>query len=508
MRTRAFTVGVAALSVAALLGTAGCSPGPGGDSGGDKLTVARTGDIDLLDPARATAFQTVQTMGLVYDTLIDTDDTGKLVPGLAEKWDAKDPRKVVLTLRDDVTFHDGTKLTAADAKATLARNLDKATASVTRSYLLNIEKIDAAGQTLTLTMAQPDASLLTALTYTGNSVLAAKDITGGKVGKQVNGTGPFRWQEWKQGQQLTLARNDKYWNEAPKIKTVEFRVIPDEASIVNGMKAGSFHLGLVSDPAVAKQATGDSITLTNQPTTSYHVLQLNAQRGPLQKMSVRQAIACAVDRQEVVDTVYFGKAKVTGPITSPAYDFSPTDGLPCKPGDLTKAKQLLAQDGYGKGFTLKTIVMIGEYNTSTNIAQVLQSQLAKIGVTLKLERQQTNVYVPNWKEGKFDAAVALNGGSTDPYLQYNRYFTAGGSLAVPAGFASEDLDKMLRAANTVTDEAERKKIFKELQRLLLIQSPWVWLFRNQMYYVTSNKVEGFKSLPTESLEYLSRASLS
>lgn len=508
MRTRAFTVGVAALGVVALLGTSACNPGPSDQGGGDKLTVARTGDIDLLDPARATAFQTVQTMGLVYDTLIDTDDSGKLVPGLAEKWDAKDPRKIVLTLRDGVTFHDGTKLTAADAKATLVRNLDKATASVTRSYLLNIEKIDASGQTLTLTMAQPDASLLTALTYTGNSILAAKDITGGKVGKEVNGTGPFRWQEWKQGQQLTLAGNAKYWNKAPKLKTVEFRVIPDEASIVNGMKAGSFHLGLVSDPAVAKQATGDKITLTDQATTSYHVLQLNAQRGPLQKMSVRQAIACAVDRQEVVDTVYFGKAQVTGPITSPAYDFSTTDGLPCKPGDLTKAKQLLAQDGYGKGFTLKTIVMIGEYNTSTNIAQVLQSQLAKIGVKLQLERQQTNVYVPNWKEGKFDAAVALNGGSTDPYLQYNRYFTSGGSLAVPAGFASEDLDKILRAANTVTDEAEREKIFKDLQKVLLIQSPWVWLFRNQMYYVTSKNVEGFKALPTESLEYLSRTSLS
>ncbi|MGH3655953.1 MAG: ABC transporter substrate-binding protein, partial [Micromonosporaceae bacterium] len=267
-------------------------------------------------------------------------------------------------------------------------------------------------------------------------------------------------------------------------------------------------LGLLSDPAVARQIKGEKAKLLAQPTTSYHVLQLNSKRGPLKKLEVRQAIACAVDRDEIVDTVYFGEAKVTGPITSPAYPYDATDGLPCEPGDTEAAKKLLAKAGHPKGFTLDTILMIGVYDTSTNIAQALQAQLKKIGVNLKLDRQQTNVYVPNWKEAKFDAAVALNGGSTDPYLLYNRYFTSDGSLTTAAAYGSDKLDTLLRAGNATTDEAERKRIFGDLQKQLLHDSPWVWLFRNQMHYATGPKVRGFKSLPTESLEYLHKTSLS
>ncbi|MGH3750583.1 MAG: ABC transporter substrate-binding protein, partial [Micromonosporaceae bacterium] len=265
---------------------------------------------------------------------------------------------------------------------------------------------------------------------------------------------------------------------------------------------------LLTDPAVAKQINGGKAKLITQPTTSYHVLQLNSKRGPLRELEARQAIACAVDRDDVNDAVYFGKAQVTGPITSPAYDFSETDGLPCEPGDTEAAKKLLAKAGHPKGFSLDTIVMIGEYDTSTNIAQVLQSQLEKIGVTLNLERQQTNVYVDNWSSAKFDAAVALNGGSTDPYLIYNRYFTSDGSLTTPAAYGSDKLDTLLRDSNASTDEAEREQIFGDLQQQLLHDSPWVWLFRNQMHYAASTKLTGFKSLPTESLEHLRNASLS
>ncbi|MGH3662411.1 MAG: ABC transporter substrate-binding protein [Micromonosporaceae bacterium] len=510
-RTRAIGAGLAALCVATSLATA-CSPNAQGDQSSDTLVVARTGDLDVLDPSRATAFQTVQTMGLVYDTLIDTDDEGNLKPGLAEKWDDSDPESITFTLRDGVTFHNGEKLTAEDAKATLERNLDPETKSVVSSYLANIDSVEAPDETtLTINLKQPDASLLTGLSYTGNSILSAKDIEAGTVGKGakgVNGTGPFAWEDWKQGQKLVLAANKKHWGGAPEASTVEFRVIPDEASIASGMKAGSFHLGLLTDPAVAKQINGGKAKLITQPTTSYHVLQLNSKRGPLRELEARQAIACAVDRDDVNDAVYFGKAQVTGPITSPAYDFSETDGLPCEPGDTEAAKKLLAKAGHPKGFSLDTIVMIGEYDTSTNIAQVLQSQLEKIGVTLNLERQQTNVYVDNWSSAKFDAAVALNGGSTDPYLIYNRYFTSDGSLTTPAAYGSDKLDTLLRDSNASTDEAEREQIFGDLQQQLLHDSPWVWLFRNQMHYAASTKLTGFKSLPTESLEHLRNASLS
>jgi peptide/nickel transport system substrate-binding protein len=500
---RTWLAAITASLVVAAGGLAACSPNPAGDKNKNSLTIARTGDIDLLDPARATAFQTTQTLALVYDTLLTTDDSGKLAPGLATTWTVAG-NAVTFALRTNVKFHDGTPFTAADVKATIERDLDPKTSSVVRSYLKVITAVDTPDdKTVVLTLKHPDTSLLTALTYVGTSIVAAKDIKAGTVAQKPNGTGPYKWAQWVQNQRLDLDANSAYWGGQPKNDGLEFRVIPDEASIVSGMKAHSFDFGLLSDPAVARQvSTGSDVQVINEPTLSYHVLQLNGRRGPLTNIKARQAIACAIDRQQVAATVYFGHATVTGPITSPAYPYDATSGLPCMPGDVVAAKKLLAESGNPNGFTLHTIVATGEYSTSTNIAQVLQSQLAAIGVKLQIDRQQTNVYVPNWTKANFDAAVALNGGSVDPYLQYSRYFTTEGSLKVPAGLADPKLDQLLTQGNAATDQASRKQVFGQLQQTLLTDSPWVWLFRNQVYYLTAKGVTGFKPLPTESLHYL------
>ena len=104
-------------------------------------------------------------------------------------------------------------------------------------------------------------------------------------------------------------------------------MIPSESSILAGMRAGRFQLGIVSDPSVAKQAEGgDGMKLVKQPTLAYHALMLNGRRGPLKNVKVRQAISCAIDRQQVVDTAAFGDGEVTGPITSPAFTYDDTAG--------------------------------------------------------------------------------------------------------------------------------------------------------------------------------------
>lgn len=510
-KTRHLRAQLAAATVCVAVAVAGCNPSSeAGDGEGDggPFIVARTGDIDVRDPARATAFQTVQTLDLVFDTLIETNDAGELEPSLATEWEVSgDGRTVTLTLREGVTFHNGATFTAADAKATLDRVMDPETGSVVASNLVNVAEVRADGDTtLVLELKKPDASLLNVLSSVGTAILDEDDIKAGTVEREVNGTGPFRWGSWEQGQQVTIKANEDYWGDVPQLDTVEMRVIPDESSILSGMRAGSFDLGIVSDPSVANQADPEAMQVLSQPTLSYHVLQLNGRRGPLQKLGVRQAIACAIDRQQVVDTAYFGQGEVTGPITSPAYDLDPTAGLPCDPPDLDAARDLLARAGYADGLTLETIVMVGEYATATNIAQSVQGQLSKIGVQLELKQQQTNVYVDNWLAADFDAAVALNGGSTDPYLMYGRYYTDGASLADPAGLSDPGLDQLLQEANSTTDEAQRQQIFTQLQEELLRLSPWVWLQHNQSYYLVANDVEGFKALTTESLEYLTVAS--
>jgi peptide/nickel transport system substrate-binding protein len=501
-------VRLAVLLVVAALAAAGCNPNSGSSGEGERgpFIVARTADIDTRDPATATAFQTVQTLDLVYETLVETTDEGDLQPSLATDWQVSDDgTTVTLTLRKGVRFHNGAAFTAADAKASLDRVLDPDTGSVVASYLANVRTVRADGDhTLVIELARPDTALLNVLSFVGNSILDSEDIEAGTVARQVNGTGPFRWGSWEQGQQVTLAANQAYWGEVPRLDTVEMRVIPDESSILSGMRADSFDLGVVTDPSVVNQADTDEMQVLSQPTLSYHVLQLNAQRGPLSKLPVRQAIACAIDRRQVVQQAYFGEGEVTGPITSPGYQYAATEGLPCEPPDVGTARELLAQAGHPDGISLQTIVMVGEYSTATNVAQSVQGQLEQIGVELELQQQQTNVYVDNWLNANYDAAVALNGGATDPYVMYGRYFSENASLAKPAGLSDPTLDQLLQQANATADQAQRQQLFQQLQQELLRLSPWVWLQHNQSYYLLGEDVEGFQARSTESLEYLTQ----
>jgi len=505
-----------ALAAIVLLPAAACSPAGSGDedgsgAGGQDATVvvARTGDIDVLDPHKATAFQTVQTLSLVYDRLVTTDAKGTIVPALAEKWElAPDATSVTFTLRDGVTWHDGDPFTAADVKATIERILDEESAAVARSNLAMISGVETPDdKTVSLTLSSPNAAILYALSSTNASILHDKDITAATVDREPNGTGPFRFGEWAQGQQLTLEPNSKYFGGAPKIGRLQFRVIPSESSILAGMRAGRFQLAAVSDPSIAEQADGsDRMELVKQPTLAYHALMLNGRRGPLKDVRVRQAIACAIDRQQVVDTAAFGDGQVTGPITSPAFTYDELEGLPCTPGDTAAARQLLVDAGQGDGFTLTTIVQTGEYATAGGEAENLQAQLGEIGVKLDLQQLASATYVKQWLAADFDAAVALNGGSSDPYLMYGRYFTEGGSLAGPAGLESKELADLLVQGNGTTDDGARQEIYAELQQKLLELSPWVWMFRGDAYYLVGDDLTGFQARPDEALSSLGTAS--
>ena len=480
----------AAPSSGAAAGASSPAPAPGGGT----FVVARTGDVDQLDPQKATAFQTVATLGLVYSRLVALDDKGKVVPDLATKWTTSaDGKSVTFTLRSGVTWQDGDPFTAADVKASIARILDEKTAAVARSNLKSITAVDAVGtDQVKLTLAAPSTALLYSLASVNSAILHAKDITANTIAKTPDGTGPFSWTKWDQGQQVVLTANQKYFGGAPKIGTLQFRVIPAESSIVSGMKAGAFQLGLLSDPTVADNAgSSDKFKLVKQPTLAYHALMLNGRKGPLKDVKVRQAIACAVDRDQVVKTAANGDGTVTGPITSPGFQFSPTQGLPCTPGDTAAAKALLTQAGYGNGFTLNTIVETGEYATAVAEGQNLQSQLKAIGITLQLKQLTTDPYVKAWLAADFDAAVALNGGSYDPYLMYGRYYTTGGSLAIPAGLDSPTLAELLVKGNTSTSDAERQTIYQNLQQELLKESPWVWMFRSDDYYLVGSGASTF-----------------
>ncbi len=476
-------------------------------AGTGTLVVGITSDVDQLFPWKATQFQAVAVLGNIYGTLTELDQDLNVVPGIAESWEASaDGTTLTFHLRDGVTFHDGTPLTSADVKASLEGILDEANAAVARSTLASVTKVDAPDpSTVVLTLAGPDAGLLAGLATVNMAILPA-GATEAALSTQPNGTGPFTFTGRTPNESIDLAANPSYWGDAPKLAGVQFRIIPDETSIVAGIQAGNVNLAVLNDPLVAQNAESDGISITRTPQLAYHVLQLNAAKAPLDDLNVRLAISCAIDRQTVLDTAALGEGEITGPITSPAYRSDP-NARPCPTRDLDKAKAYLAAAGKADGLTIKTIVSEGEYATAVNEAQNVQAQLADAGITLDIETMDIDTYVKRWLAADFETAIALNGGRPDPDGMYGRYFTSAGNLNKVAGFSSPELDQLFAQGKATIDPAARKPIYDQISKYLEDNAVWVWLFTSDNYTAQTPNVSGFVPMANNSLQYLRQTSL-
>lgn len=496
--------------LALVLAASGCTPpqadrssGKDEPSSGGRLAIARSGDIDNLDPHLATAFQTLEALELVYDTLLELDPKQNVKPGLATKWEYSDDGKTLtLTLRDGVKFHDGDAFDSADVKASIERILDEETAAVVRTNLLSIADVQTPDPTtVVLSLSEADGTLPAALTATNTAIISDAAIKAGTVAKEPNGTGPFRFGKWSQGQSLALEANKDYWGEGPFIDAVDIRVVPEESSILAGLRADEYQIGIVGDPAIIQQV-GDDLKVERTPEMGYFPFFLNSERGPLKDRRVRQAIACAVDREEIIKAAVFGEGKPTGPFSSPKIDAGVFDGLPCDKTDPDLAKELLAEAGYADGFSIETIAIQGENAAAVNVGQSLQAQLERVGVRMKLVPLETNVYVKRWLKADFDSALSANGASVDPQITYAKYFTSAGNFQHVAKLSSERLDQLFAQGKAETDPQRRAEIYAEISRLLLQESPWVWLFTGFKYQVLQPEISGFVPTPTGSLKSL------
>ncbi|MGH8915381.1 MAG: ABC transporter substrate-binding protein, partial [Acidimicrobiia bacterium] len=217
--------------------------------GGGTIVVGRTGDIDNLDPHLATAFQTIDALELVYDSLTELDAELNVQPGLASEWEYNDDgTELTFHLREGVTFHDGQPLTSADVVASLERILDEATGAVVRTNLLSISEIAAPDDlTVVLTLSVPDATLPAALTDLNTAILSAESIENGSAATEPNGTGPFSFVNWTQGQEVELDAFDDYWGEGPFVEGILIRVVPEEQSMLAALQAGEVHLGVMGN---------------------------------------------------------------------------------------------------------------------------------------------------------------------------------------------------------------------------------------------------------------------
>lgn len=496
---------ISGIALTALLASAAIAT----PAGAATLRMAWAQDATGLDPQKQTAFSSQRLLELIYEPLVRLDATLQVVPAIADSWEfAADGLTLTFKLNPKAKFSSGAPVTSEDVKASFARILDEATAAATRANFLSISGMDTPdATTIVFHLSQPDAPILVAMATINAAIVPAAEIAAGTIGTKALGSGPFKLDQWNPNASEVLSPNADWAGGKTGVDGITISVLPDETAILASLRAGQTDFALLNDPLVATLVPDEpSLQLNRVPGLAYNVLQLNPSRKPMDNLQVRQAISCAVNRQEIIDTALVGEGKVTGPLTMPAYASDPST-LFCYSQDVEKAKQLMRDAGFADGFSATVIAATGEPPVASSEAQVLQSQLAAIGIKLDIKMMELNVYVDAWLKGDFDMAVAQNGGRPDPFPMYNRYFTKDGNLLKVSNYVDDTLDGLMQEGRKETDPAKRKEIFAKFEAHLAEMSPWVWLSTSYSYTAQLKTVHGFEPSPTGTLYSLSKVTL-
>jgi peptide/nickel transport system substrate-binding protein len=468
---------------------------------GGVLIGARTSDMVGLDPHTSPAFASRRIFELVYNTLVRFDENMAVAPELAESWDISDDGlTVTFKLRSGVTFHNGDEFTSEDVKYNFERILNEETGAVARSFFVGITEIEAPDPlTVVMHLESPNAALLNNMANSSVSIVSKNVAEAGSLGTELIGTGPFKLAEWEADNFMRFEAFEDFFLEGiPLLDGIEMRVIPDESSILAGLRAGTIDWAEIQDPKVAILVSGEeSLNLARATSLSYHLLGLNSAREPFTDERVRQAISCAIDRQQVIDVSSLGEGQVTGPVTNP-YFAVPASEYACYTPDLEKARELMAEAGYADGFAFTLITPATEPAVGLADSQSIQAQLKQIGIEVEIELLELGIYVDRWLAGDMDAWVGRNSGAPDLY----RYWHSTGNLNFVPGWNDPEVDALLEQGKQVTDPEERKAIYAEAQKKLVAAAPWIWTYVFYEYRPMQDYVKGFTPMSDGSYIYL------
>jgi len=470
------------------------------------LVIGKAQEAVGLDPALVTANSSFEIIQAVYEQLVGFDANNQPRPELAAEWENPDDRTFIFRLQDGATFHNGRPLTSADVKFSFERILDPATASPWLSQFEPIASIDTPDdRTVQLNLKQPYGPLLATLAA-NYAAIVPQD--GGDLQTTMVGTGAFALTEYVQDTETRMQAHSSYWQGGmPRLAELTYRILPDESSRLAAIRTGEIGLTSLASPAAVSLASREEgLQVVTQDTTDYYLLGINTQQPPFDNVKVRQALSLAVDRQAVLDAVFFGEGHVTGPIVPTLGDWaSPVDQLPLYAPDPERAKTLLAEAGLDDNFEL-SILASPLYPEFINIALVLQSQLAEVGITVTLDQVEWGTFIDRWRARDFTTFVSSNGSGNDPDRALYPAFHTGGSVNA-FQFTDPEIDRLLDEGRTTVDPARRHETYAQVEGLIADAAPALFLFTRTAYFALGGDVQGFEPSPIDTWETLKRTSL-
>ena len=459
------------------------------------LTLAASAQPDTLDPQATSATSSFQTSKSLYDTLVEVDPQGEIIPALAESWETSDDGLTLsFTLREGVQFHDGTTFDSADVKATLERIQAEATASPKASEFTTITSIDTPdAATAVLNLSQPSPALLATLASGWGAMLPEEKIEGDHdFGTEPVGTGPFTLDEWVRDSFVRLLRFEDYYQGAPELESVTIRFVPDSAVQLQGLVTGDFDV--IDTVASADYPTVESdpnLELVREPSGLVLVAAINNRRPYLDDARVRQALNYAVDKEVVLEVAYGGGEPV-GTFMEVGSPWLP-EAIEAYPYDPEQARTLLAEAGVPDDWTLD-IALPQPYETHIQAGQIVQDMLSQVGIDSEIRIVEWGVWLGEVYGGErdFDLTVIGHTGKLDPTGRLDGF---GAPEDNYVGYDSSEVVSTLAEAAQTTDLEARRSLYAEVLAQMHDDAPFLYFGTPFRTHARRADVSGFWMTP-------------
>lgn len=462
---------------------------------GGTLVAAQEVDPVQLDADTSSNFSALQAYEQVYESLTGYNARTEIVPALATSWDTPDPKTYIFHLRSGVKFHDGTELTADDVAYSIERGYDPQTASPWRSLTSAIKAIKVKDKaTVEIDLSDTYPGLLGALAALRNTGIMPKDFAKNHNTKlEAVGTGPFRLAEYVPTDHLTYQRNPSYWDPGlPYLDTLTYKIMLDQNARIAALRAGQIKYAFL-DAQGADQLKGQSgINVLQSPSAWLAVHPINVKRKPFDNVKVRQALRWAVDINEVIQKAVFGAGVPSGPIAAGFGNWGlPADQLVYTKADIPKAKQLLAEAGYPNGF--KTSILCSpQYPEFVATSLVCQNAWKQIGVDCQVKQVEWGTYVKQAAAPGYDYDIGATAFTFRPDPDGYVYSSFVTGKEGNNGYSNPKVDKLLTDARSTLDNAKRKELYDQAQKILLDDVPFFWWYVKNNIDALTTDVQGYQ----------------